>query len=76
MYRYTVTGRGTFPDDMLRYDRAVTISGQVSDPNKNRKPGDPWSPGEIREVVVLGDRKPTVARWNSFGWGVMEVSSV
>jgi hypothetical protein len=67
---FTVTGKGTFPADMLRHDQCypadttsalaiVTPSGVLS------------RTVYLRHVSGWGDLAgPTVARWASFGWGV------
>ncbi len=76
LYRATVKGSGTFPLDMLRYDRAC--------PATERDSGLMEAEG-VREVDVLvhsvNPRKyerdvPTVARWESFGWKVVKVEAV
>ena len=56
---YTVTGRGNFPTDMLRYDDATAL----------------LSPHEIegrgeRTVLIINAGGCTPARWSSFGWSV------
>lgn len=64
-YAYTVTGKGRFPIDMLRYDLAhpahesdsVSIAVSMAD--------GPW---RDHVVNLLGFKPPTPARWDSFGW--------
>lgn len=61
---YAVSGRGTFPEDMLRYDNAFILSPVLDN----------------SEASVLGSRQPrtfnirglgcTPERWRSFGWTV------
>lgn len=77
--RFTVTGPGDFPLDMLRWDachpysqqdvsRIEHISYDSFDRRINR---------EI-ELVHTYDHdswKPTDGRWQSFGWNVTEVQS-
>jgi hypothetical protein len=58
LHRYEVEGSGSFPTDMLRYDRAFLLADDRDAPRK-------------RTVSVAGVTKPTVARWNSFGWRVV-----
>lgn len=58
-YRYLVQGRGEFPMDMLRYDEARPFHGL-----SERE--------ETRVVTVIGRRRPTNARWESFGWRVLD----
>ena len=62
---YIVEGDGNFPVDMLRYDRAFCMT-PIPHPN------DPWYGRKYRVVVGFeGKYKPTVARWESFGWRVL-----
>jgi hypothetical protein len=69
MVSYTVGGTGTFPVDMLRYDRACPESEE--DSNAIRRGG----PRQVRllrfaRAVTAG---PKTERWNSFGWQVVRV---
>lgn len=57
-YRYTVVGRGTFPEDMLRYDDARIVATRVSADNPR------WTECDIRAP------RCTPERWRSFGWTV------
>jgi len=72
---FTVTGRGQFPVDMLRFDCCF--------------PADPSAVAVItqgynekRVTVQLcaylraGDIAPTPERWASFGWAVDDVDTV
>jgi hypothetical protein len=56
--RYFVTGNGSFPDDMLRYDRAELLT-VITD--RDRK-----------FYLLEGEGPPTVGRWNSFMWSVID----
>ena len=64
--KYLVEGRGSFPIDMLRYDRAW--------PSTESDAGtiDRSFHSRLRPQVVIleGLSKPTVGRWASFGWEV------
>lgn len=63
----TVQGRGTFPLDMLRYDSCFPAS--ETDTHTIRRTG----PRRVLLVrMTLGDGMPSVARWRSFGWDVVE----
>lgn len=66
-YVYVAFGFGEFPDDMLRYDRAERIGADVPYKclPKNVPFDEDWS-----FHILISDREPTVARWNSFSWGV------
>lgn len=78
-YIYTVTNEGQswwqFPIDMMRYDRAtpytemdsseVMLSNSVEIRKDRRLENRPFM------IQMLGDRKPTEGRWNSFGWIVV-----
>lgn len=57
--RYLVTGAGSFPDDMLRYDCAKVVRAHV------KCGGLCWS-------LIESERAPTIDRWRSFLWTVAE----
>jgi hypothetical protein len=69
----TVRGRGVFPFDMLRYDRAVP----ATEADSGLLHGDSLSP--VRDVKLRafkGAAAPgydghSIARWKSFGWKVI-----
>lgn len=69
---YFVSGRGEFPYDMLRYDRAAPYSTEDA-----VKLGSPYFTPEnreelrkIRTVQLVSYQEPTVDRWSSFMWSV------
>jgi hypothetical protein len=62
---FAVTGNGDFPFDMLRYDKCWPASEAAS-----RLLDDLL--GTQRRVELRGLIGPTVARWRSFGWTVIE----
>lgn len=70
IWTYTVAGQGPFPIDMLRHDRShpkrETDSGAIerSFQPRNR---------HTHDVTLVGPKKPTEARWASFGWSVESV---
>ena len=59
---FTVTGRGEFPFDMLRYDATFPLTEQDAFNIPNRKEAEP------RSVTLVSAMPPTPARWQSFGW--------
>lgn len=61
VFGYAVIGRGHFPTDMLRYDRAWL--------RRTEDAVTMWG-SESRRVELLGLREPTIDRWRSFGWTV------
>lgn len=62
MHRYTMTGSGEFPLDMLRYDRAFPdTQADVKILEAGRAP---------RRVTLVSYRWPTTERWRSFGWSL------
>lgn len=62
-------GRGTFPIDMLRYDRCSPRTGQDSTKiTHSVRYGGNSGPWEIE--LVTERRSVTVDRWASFGWQV------
>jgi len=74
-HRFTVEGTGHFPHDMLRYDGcwpstsedASKISFYIHlEPDKEAK--------RKIQLTSVGhkDWKPTLGRWQSFGWQVIE----
>jgi hypothetical protein len=68
---FTVTGTGTFPYDMLRYDSCWPQCS--ADAHKlgcvycNREDGQADS---RRTVMLKSAHAPTHRRWESFGWKV------
>jgi|APSaa5957512622_1039677.scaffolds.fasta_scaffold63508_2 hypothetical protein len=79
MYRTTfeVTGRGSFPLDMLRYDQC--FPSDTGSANNMARSGEHDAPQHDLPVVILchdhadPEWGPTFARWASFGWGVTRV---
>jgi len=66
-FRFTVIGKGTFPFDMLRYDRCF--------PHSTNDAGWINESDRQRHIVLVSQnpRKlwmPTFERWRSFGWVV------
>lgn len=67
MPKYTVTGRGEFPQDMLRYDRATFAT-----PYDAAVAGKGYVHGPVRQVQVITEgTRLTHGRWQSFNWRVM-----
>lgn len=74
-WTYKVTGQGTFPDDMLRYDRCwidpaddlLALRNELHDPNAPH-----FLPR--RTITIVGQKEPTTGRWQSFGWTVSDVT--
>jgi len=62
--KITVHGRGVFPLDMLRHDRAVPYSSEDVSRIIDYK--------SKREVTLLVYDRVTEARWRSFGWNVVK----
>ncbi len=68
LQRYTVTGSGRFPLDMLRYDYSWVH------PAEDYRGREPRSHTVYRYVGTKTDREyPTDRRWESFGWTVSDV---
>lgn len=77
-YEFTVTGSGSFPFDMLRYDSCYPTSGldvtsMTFDPDVY---DGGMSRSRERNVRLRSEREPTVARWESFGWRVEKIEGV
>jgi hypothetical protein len=69
LWFYSVQGSGSFPIDMLRYDRCWPAS-EGSDSAGiyySHALGD----NESRTVCLIGIDQPTERRWESFGWKVL-----
>lgn len=69
LFRLTVEGHGSFPIDMLRYDRCIPFTGE--DANKIQD-----LPSLNKRTVQLQMYCPlkegaTKDRWASFGWKVI-----
>ena len=64
--RFDVEGRGTFPMDMLRFDRCFPISHEAS---RNMEP-DITSTRVVQLEAVSPRGLITPERWQSFGWTV------
>jgi hypothetical protein len=73
IHEFVVTGWGTFPLDMLRYDRCW-IKHEWDTP-KVAESFSPRAGTKQREVTMQGMKAPTAARWDSFGWVVLSESS-
>lgn len=73
---FTVEGAGDFPFDMLRFDECWPASGE----DTGKMAAGRWSDApelmRRRQVRMGAARKgapaPTVKRWESFGWRVVE----
>lgn len=76
----TVSGRGSFPVDMLRYDYCYPVSFTVDE--GERGPVAELNDEENQDVLIvaratdLKAREWTTARWNSFGWMIQPIKSL
>lgn len=68
-YLVEVEGHGSFPHDMLRYDR-----GRFATPDDERVAGE--NSRGLRYVKVICYERPTEARWQSFLWHVVNVDEL
>jgi len=79
IYTYTVTGKGSFPLDMLRYDVASPADAKSAALIKasSRRARAFFGYPEIYRysVRLVSAYEPTLGRWESFGWEVSDVSS-
>lgn len=70
---FTVAGSGEFPFDMLRYDCAWPATS--ADANKVGMECRDVRARDSRRVINLlclhSWRRPTIGRWESFGWRVI-----
>jgi hypothetical protein len=69
---FTVTGRGPFPIDMLRYDGAYPYSTQdARDIETSFDLSDGYRPWKV-QLYTNQWNSPTNARWDSFNCRVLE----
>lgn len=71
----SVSGKGEFPWDMLRYDECYPASTDDAlmmpaplVPSTGASEREFWT--KRRTVVLRSNKAPTIARWDSFGWTV------
>jgi len=68
IYQYEVHGFGMFPMDMLRYDTCWPADSEaVSRMITSRGHAE-----ERRTVALRSYSRPTLDRWTSFGWIVLD----
>lgn len=69
LHEFTVEGIGPFPFDMLRYDQCwpKTQEGSAAIVRGTRR-----GHHGVEKVDLVSLGKPTEARWQSFGWRVVE----
>ena len=70
LIRYTVTGTGKFPLDMLRYDRSTFYSEEDANAAEYTNHGRTL---KLLRFSRAGKSDPCVARWKSFGWEVRDI---
>jgi hypothetical protein len=68
IYEYFVTGHGTFPFDMLRFDSCWPASGEDAAKLEWFTEGHAYR--KNRSIRMRSYREPTVDRWSSFNWSV------
>lgn len=71
---FTVKGRGTFPFDMLRYDCCHPRDSADVDEMLSYRDVDRYV--TLKRYVQGPKNQPTLARWLSFGWKVVETSII
>lgn len=76
LIHFTVEGTGPFPFDMLRYDvcwplRQEDTAAMERLFRPSSKGGRPVR-GPVRITLATNGHPPTVARWKSFGWKVID----
>jgi hypothetical protein len=65
---FQVTGKGQFPIDMLRYDLCWPATGSDSTDIEHSHP----SSTILHRIDLKGLKLPTAARWESFGWKLVQ----
>jgi hypothetical protein len=66
---FTVTGKGRFPNDMLRHDQCFPCDGIAV----HNTEGDSWAIRSVK-LISIASSGITSLRWASFGWYVDEDS--
>ena len=74
IYTYEVTGTGSFPLDMLRYDAAYPASPRAVDTLMDASRGFNATSGVRFTLRLRSHYPPTIERWRSFTWGVVKGS--
>lgn len=70
-FPFTVTGRGRFPMDMLRYDHCFPDSSEDAAKITRCLEAPDAEEVSIKLISYFGHpNKPTVQRWRSFSWNV------
>lgn len=69
IHEYYVTGAGTFPYDMLRYDACWPVGAEDA-AKMDSPPGVATVRQPLRSIRMHSHTAPTIARWSSFGWSV------
>lgn len=72
-FHFVVVGKGSFPVDMLRYDKCWPASEFMSGliVNTSHQTNHPDS----HRIELRGLKTPTVGRWSSFGWRVVAIEN-
>lgn len=68
MVKFTATGHGRFPIDMLRYDQCWPLTEDDSYEIVNSLWYDTLA--QFTVALVTNKKEPTDKRWISFGWEV------
>lgn len=69
--KFSVTGTGPFPFDMLRYDYCYPADSDSAMEMGETENRTVW----LSRRVGLPENQPTGGRWASFGWKLNEVST-
>lgn len=72
----TVSGLGSFPYDMLRYDHCWPVTGTDAAAIQPHQSATQAREVVLRTYQVNKDWRPTVDRWQSFGWRVLSCGRV
>jgi hypothetical protein len=70
-WTFTVSGRLSFPDDMLRYDRCWPADSDAA--QEMLLAASPTRPRRDYTIRMIGEQHPTEARWLSYLWGVADI---
>ena len=75
-YNYTVKGETRFPLDMLRHDQAHPTTRRAIRNMASAREHNYGISSKCLYIRLASPKKPTVKRWESFGWTVYKIHLV
>lgn len=74
MYNFTVQGEPMFPFDMLRRDQCYPATAQDVTEMIRAIPVGYDGPVTVHRIQMYSAKHPNAAKWQSYGWDVIECS--